>query len=461
MTTFWRKTNFKAVHVAAFFLSLCATLSSCKKYEDEIGFDLLPNTDQFKGQVTDSFEIRTYAVREDSIRVDSLSSTILGAINDPVFGTTSSSVYTQCLLQEINIDFGTNPSLDSVVLSIALDGDIPGYGDVNSNVTVDVFQLQELLNEDNRYYSNYQPAVGSLLGTYTGKLNPDDTTWFNENGTLQKERGLIRIKLSQAFGESFFTAGAYGSNESFLNFLNGIALVPRSSGLSSGSGYISPLDLNSSLSKLSVYFSDTLKKEFPITDQSERMMHYSISDPSTNLTNQFNSPGTHFDETYLQSMGMSKIKIEIPDLFELVKDGEQILINEAKLTLTVANGSATETYPAPERILLLQPVNADGTGSNKLILDLIDLIAPPSSAWSGYTNYGGELNSDGRTYTFHLNRHLQGLLDDAVLNGNMDNRGLYVIIPSDNPITPSRLVLDTKNNQTEKNIRLKVTYTKL
>jgi len=462
MTRFSRRINPTAAQVAAFFFLCVSLFSSCRKYDDEIGYNLLNNTGLAEGIVVDSLEIVTYTVKEDSIRVDSLSSSILGAINDPEFGLSSSNVYVQCLLQEINIDFGTNPQLDSIVLAVAMTKEINSYGYVNgSPMDIEVYKMNEQLIRSNKYYSNYAPAIGDKVGTWNGRLNVSDTTWYNDKGVLKSKAGYMRIRLDDAFGQDFFTANAYGSNESFLQFLNGFAMIPNTSSLSSGQGSIVPLNLNSVDSKLIIYFNDTLQKEFVITDKSERAMHYSTATANSDITTQLANPGTHYSETYLQAMGAFKTKIEIPNLYDIVKSEGQIIVNEAVLTLTVKEGSTSDDLPAPTRLLLVQPSKDDGTGENTLIKDLIDVVAPSSASWVGFTNYGGRLSEDGKTYTFRFNRHLQDLYNSYLATGEEINRGFYVIVPSDNPITPSRLILDTKNDQNIQNIRFKITYTKL
>ena len=462
MTRFWRRINPRAVQVAAFFFLCVSFLSSCRKYDDEIGYNLLNNTGLAEGIIVDSLRMVAYTVKEDSIRVDSLTSAILGAINDPVFGLSSSNVYVQCLLQEINIDFGIDPQLDSIVLAVAMNKDINSYGDVNgSAVDIDVFKMNEQLIRSNKYYSNYIPSVGDKVGTWNGRLNAKDTTWYNDKGELKSKVGYMRIRLDEAFGQDFFVANAYGSNESFLQFLNGLAIIPNTTSLSSGQGSIVPLNLNSVDTKLILYFNDTLQKEFVITDKSERAMHYSTAIANSDITTQLANPRTHYTETYLQAMGAVKTKIEIPNLYDIVKSEGQVLINEAVLTLTVKEGSTSDAYPAPNRLLLVQPSKDDGTGENALIKDLIDVVAPASAAWVGFTNYGGRLSEDGKTYTFRFNRHLQDLYNSYLATGEEINRGFYIIVPSDNPITPSRLILDTRNDQNIQNIRFKITYTKL
>jgi hypothetical protein len=241
--------------------------------------------------------------------------------------------------------------------------------------------------------------------------------------------------------------------------LNGIALIPNTSGLGSDDGSFIAIDKFSDDSKLILYYNGGLRKEFEINSESQNLSTYQITNRNASIVNQFNTPGVHYNETYIQSMAGCKTKIEIPHLLDLVQDGKGIIINEASLEVTVQSNSASTDFPAPERLLLLRPSEEDS--SNAFILDLIDVLFPPSSSWVGFTNYGGSYDASTTTYSFGINRHLQTLLDTYLNSGEDNNRGFYLIIPSDAPLTPSRLILNNDNSGSVRNIQLKVTYTKL
>jgi len=460
MTRYCLKINNKAVQRAALLVTtLSVSFFSCKKATDEIGVDFIPKGNQHGSLVVDSFDIKTYTVREDSLKIDSLTSNLLGGINDGAFGTSVANLFTQVLLREINVDFGTNPTIDSVVLSLARDLNVASYGHDNSTLDIDLYRMDEIIEKDNKYYSNYSPALGNQIGSWSGTINATDTAWFEEDGNLKYQTNTLRIPLNNSFGEDFFTNGQFGSNEVFLNYLNGIALIPNPANLGTDDGAIIAIDKYSDESKLILYYNGGLRKEFEINPESQNISTYTLSNPNASITAQFDNPGTHYTETYVQSMAGCKTRIEISDLLKLVDDGEGIVINEAKLIFNVKANSASDAYAAPSRMLLLQPSEEDG--SNAFIQDLVDVLFPRSQSWVGFTSYGGGYNATDETYSFGVTRHLQLLLDNYLNSGEDNNRGFYLIIPSDNPMTPSRVILDTDNSGSTKNIKLKVTYTKL
>jgi hypothetical protein len=319
--------------------------------------------------------------------------------------------------------------------------------------------MDEIIDNGLSYHSNYNVQIGAKIGTWQGNLRSSDTAWYREDGDLKWQINTFRIPLENSFGEEFFTNGQYGSNEVFLNFLNGIALIPNTTALGSGQGSMVGIDKTSDNSKLVIYYNNGLRKEFDINSESQNMSTYRLDNLPTQISDQLSNPGQHYNTTYAQALGGHKVKIDIPNLLSLVEDGNAIAINEASITFKVKDGSTSDAYPAPERLLLLQPSEVDG--SNAFILDLVDVLFPPSSAWIGNVHYGGNYDEATGTYTFRFNRHLQSVLDTYLNSGEDTNRGFYLVVPSDNPITPSRLILDTDNDGATKNLNLKITYTKL
>lgn len=429
----------------------------CKDNESNLGVNLRPDGGVIDGIVKSDFKITTRSIAEDSIQTDSLGTNLLGSLNDPIFGLRKASVAFDLSLPEINLDFGDNPSLDSLVLSIVFDREDGHYGDFKSEQHIQVLKLEELLESELSYSSKYAFKKGEILADVNVKFELDDTARWVENGSTVEEVGVLRIQLASSFGEALLNAdqGIYGSNEAFTEFINGLVIQSIGDNLGQDQGGIAGINLRHSNSKVLLFYNDSLSKEFNIGTSAERVGNYEESlEPS--ISNQFSAVGTHFEETYILQAAV-KTKIDIDGLYDLVSDGP-ILINEAKLSISIQDGTSSDKYPAPERLLLLQPSKSDS--SNSFILDLIDEIAPPNPNWVGNTNYGGNLDEDKSGYTFRMNRHLQDILDTYLETGEKIDRGLYLIIPSDNPITSSRVVLN--NAQISgRNIELKVTYIKL
>lgn len=439
---------------AVFFLSVVfATLQGCKNDDTNLGLDLLPTNGQINAQLADTFSIFSWSVPADSVQTDNLSTSIVGALNDPEFGVSASNLYMQLLLPEINLNFGTSPVLDSCVLVLQY-GNQPWYGNISSTQKLNVYRVAEDLKADNAYYHNTPIALAEKIGTWQGTFSPKDSVRLVEKGDTLVYPPELRIRLNASFANELLNASpsVYGSNTAFLQYLKGIALVPATGSIAPGNGAIVNLNLLGAYSQMELYYNDSMVKSFTITGESERIMTYSHPQINSNLQAQFNSPGVAQQKSYVQTMAGAKTRIVVPHLKNLVADGRKIIIQEASITFYPVAGSVSTTYPAPERFLLFQPDSV--TGKNASILDLVDYLAPPPS-WRGYTTYGGSWDVASNSVTFRFTRHLQKVLEHYLQTGQDINNGFYLTIPSDYPITPSRFFMDNQKT------RIKIIYTKL
>lgn len=429
------------------------SISACKNDDINTGLDLLPTNGQLNGVVSDTFSVVSYTVKADSVKTDSLSTNILGAMNDPQFGTSAASLYAQFLLPEINLNYGISPKLDSCVLVLRY-GAAESYGNLNSQQKINFYKINENLKAEATYYQNTPIALGDKIGSFQGVFSPFDSVMSISKGDTVKLPPQLRVKLNNSFGEELINApsAVYGSNTAFLSYLKGIAMVPASGSISAGNGAIVNINLLSIYTELVVYYNDSLKKSFQITGESERIQNYSFPQRSAGLLDQLNNTGIDRAYSYVQSMGGAKTKIEVPHLKNLVADGRKVIIQEASITFFPVAGSVTSNYPAPSRFFLFQPDTV--TGKNAAIIDLVDYLLPPDG-WNGHTNYGGVYDAASGSVTFHFNRHLQNLLDQYLITGQDFNKGFYLTIPSDYPITPGRFYVD--NTKT----KVKIIYTKL
>ncbi|MGY8954744.1 MAG: DUF4270 family protein, partial [Flavobacteriales bacterium] len=117
-----------------------------------IGLEVQPTSDNIIISDTSSFNWQTTQTdSEDSLRTDEALNLILGGIDDSQFGLNNAVFYTQILLTENNTDLGTNPIVDSVVMSYTYSG---YYGDLENFTSLDVLILQEDIYKDSVYYSN-------------------------------------------------------------------------------------------------------------------------------------------------------------------------------------------------------------------------------------------------------------------------------------------------------------------
>ena len=411
----------------------------CKKETTDIGVEILGdgNLNSIEVLITD---ISARSVRDDSSRTDNLSSNTLGVVNDPIFGLSKSCLIVQPRLTQFGTD-DTPKSIDSVKLILKYDyeqnvlgnNNILKYGDINSVLVMDVYKLNEDLVDTVKYYSTFKPELGDIVGTFTGSFNFSDST-------------SLEIMLNNSFGQEMmdWNSDIYKDEAKFLKTLKGLVIVPRNNTVS-GEGAIVCVEAGLNSSKLQLFYNDSLTKTIPMGSSSRRINYYETQ-PSVNLTNQFNSTN-NFRTTYAQSFGGAKIKVDLVGLDSVIKLGEKVVINEAKITFLLDQISITDEFKAPSRMFLVVP----DTLNSKYSMPIIDLTTT--------SNYGGDYNPVIKGYEFHFNRYLQQLVKEYAKTGKNNFNGFYLSIPSDYPVTPYRGVFKTDKDAGD--IKVSITFTKL
>ena len=431
------KLNIKSKGLLPLFFLL--VFWGCKKETTDIGVDILGdgNLNSIEVLITD---ISARSVRDDSSRTDNLSSNTLGVVNDPIFGLSKSCLIVQPRLTQFGTD-DTPKSIDSVKLILKYDyeqnvlgnNNILKYGDINSLLVMDVYKLNEDLVDTVKYYSTFKPELGDIVGTFTGSFNFSDSTG-------------LEIMLNNSFGQEMldWNSDIYKDEAKFLKTLKGLVIVPRNNTLS-GEGAIVCVEAGVNSSKLQLFYNDSLTKTIPMGSSSRRINYYETQ-PSVNLTNQFNSTN-NFRTTYAQSFGGAKIKVDLVGLDSVIKLGEKVVINEAKITFLLDQISITDEFKAPSRMFLVVP----DTLNSKYSMPIIDLTTT--------SNYGGDYNPVIKGYEFHFNRYLQQLVKEYAKTGKNNFNGFYLSIPSDYPVTPYRGVFKTDKDAGD--IKVSITFTKL
>ncbi len=172
-----------------------------------------------------------------------------------------------------------------------------------------------------------------------------------------------------------------------------------------------------------------------------------MSNQGPDITKQKSSKAS-FDTTYAQAMGGAKTWIRFPNLFGLVpKNGKKISVGKAELIIRPVAGTYPAAFPLPKRMLVLQP-----DAITNLNAGIIDLLEP---------FYGGTYDAAKNEYRFNVTRHVQSLFTDYQIKGVNNNRGLFLSIPTDYPVTPSRIVLDMRKGLKDAGIEFKLIYTEL
>lgn len=433
---------------AKFFIAgaLAVTMmASCKK-ESAVGLEVQPEGDLLHTRVTDTLSITSFILRDDSVKTDELTRQLAGSYNDPVFGYSAASIYSQFRMPTNGPQLG-GATLDSIVLSLAYSGTPPYYGSVSDGdmQTFKVYQVVGTMTKEASYYSNqtmdvYPQSIGNAT------FNPDITDSVLVGD--KREKPQLRIKLDPAFGYLLLNAGEtnLANNTNFTQYFKGLEIRPETPNQLAGKGAILYFDLLDGSSGLTLYYhtaTDTAKYRLQASGGAY-FMHFTHTYPSTGpVAQQITTPSQGQNLLYLQAMGGTKAKIMFPHIQHLTDSGK-VVINRAELVLKADPSFITTMYPAPDRLFVI-PVTS--TGANGDLFSFDDFI-------QGSSYYGGTYDATTKEYHFNVSRYVQSIID-----GKATDYGLYLAIAGSG-VNGSRLVIGGGSNPAY-NLQLRLTYTKL
>lgn len=418
--------------VAALF---CAStfFYSCKNDNEQLG---LNNGNGPEVTVIDTFSVFTRTVPEDSFATYRLSVNVLGAINSTTFGKSKAAIAMNFALPDINnFSFPAGSKVDSVFLVLKCAGTTQFNGNLATPLNIKAYEIAERLYRDSVYYSTkkYPFASGTPIANYTGTFNVTDSVKVNYfGGITESQAPQLRLRLDNlTFGNKLINGSSvnFASNTAFQDFINGIIVSADNIGNPANDGVAAFFNLFSGLSGIHVFYNDSLFVQFPIDDQSAVANTYSNDFTGTPIQNQISNPA-NYDIGYLQSMAGSRILVEIPGLQKFNLDANYAIVG-ATLDFSPEVGSIGAGFAEPSRLLLL---SRDSNNKSSLV---VDAISDPDI-------YNGNYSSSKFRYSFNIPRHVQYMFDEYTQNGVNLNKGFFLRIPADNPVTATRLIVNTQ-----------------
>lgn len=431
-----------AVMLSASFFITGILFTSCKKKDNVLGLGLHPEEDLIGLNTMDTLSLVTYSSTSDSIVTDELtSSNLLGSYVDPYLGKATASIYTHIRLEGA-IDFipdgGTinDIALDSVVLYL----DITDFYGRLDNQTFEVYQITEDFFKDSTYYSTSTLAtdVVNLVEAGMGTITPDGD--------------LLSIPLSLSdFAQPIVNQSGTGTLDGndgtgkFVDWFKGLHIRVNNSSQVEGDGAILYIDLESSKSKVTLYYRDTmgiaadhdtLEFDFNINSSCARFSNFS-QDYSGTLVEQVLVDSTNGQELFFsQTMGGVRAKVDIPYALNVLDSGN-VIINKAELILPVQYYPGDPLYPPSELYLVMD--NNDGTIS--FIPDYND-------------DRGGYFDDDENSYTFNITRYYNQLIRGEISSSPL------TVISSGNAVTANRVVFNGPSTILKDKPKVVVTYSK-
>ena len=397
----------RAILVMAPFLFF----TSCEKPNENLGFDQV-----IGGNIpADSMAvpITTYTFSVDSI-LTALSyqdqriiggyrgNRLVGSYESPYFGKAEASVVAELLPEDLNIDFGTNPVIDSVNLYLRIAN---AYGDTSVPMDIKVQKLSEGLSKDSLFYSSFRPNTDRVLGELKNAIIAPNSQSRRSGQDLP---AALKIRLDSTYFQTEFAEVGNGSATEFSTFENFLDHFPGIYITSSGARAISYFNLNSALSSIDIHYHNdedsslTTRLSF-LQDKSTIPIHFNVfdqdySNASVDLQNQDTIQGEQ--RVFVQAMGglATALKLNLPMLDSLREEG--MVVNKAFLTLhaDVATGDAAAPVPSMEIRTL------SGNVAGDRIVDFRD------NGGDGDIQFG-ELRN--HRYRFDITRHLFKVIDNA------------------------------------------------
>lgn len=450
---------------------LCAlTQTSCKE-NTIIKADAAPLVDNINTfQVPDTLTMIAQTYYDDSA-VTSLTFTGVPAIhgvgtaNDPFFGRTNASIYMQVLptTNSFNLPAGSTYDSSAIVLPFTNFS----WGDTTSATATQQFQVYRIgsgMSIDSTYYtftSKPLPEALSDVTTLNIRNLRDSVTIGNT-----KVAPHMHIKLNSVW-DALLTSNLGGSNfadkASFLNWLNGIAVVPADS---TQAGKAIPYFL---LNGANDYARAAIAIYYDINnDDSVRTAFFNFSPQETahfnkisrNLTgaaaqaiiNSYNPNKTVSDDlVLLQNEPGAAIDVKFP----FIKNLPNTIINKAELVISkkIVDPLTDVVFFEPARIF---PVGIDSLGRPYTLLDREPVSsAEPLTFLGGNRQLVVENNVTYVRYIINVPREVQRTITEQ-------RSALHLRIGGTQTFPAAyRLIAGGKNTDNNYSIKLNIIYSLL
>ena len=446
----------KGVTNYPFFLFIAlVTILSCKK-EENLGLEVLPESNQVGIVSVDTFSITARTVERDSVRTDERTVMLAGYYNDPVFGSVNAKLFSQFVPEAEGLSL-SDYILDSAVLSLRYDVDngylytksiIDSADDVDP-VSLMVYQLDEDLDLDSTYYhfqnaSTQATLLGSIQDYVPNLVDSIEVDSVNEPP-------LIRIRLDDTWANDLIGSGYMSTRDGLLSYMKGLAIVADSttSGLEEGTIlYINPYSI---YTRVTFYYrtrtssSDPYEEEtfdLIIDEDAARFNRYETDHTGTEVGLALGDDVLGAEKLYFQGLGGTIIEFESTSFMEFFKEKDAI-INIAEFIVPLSEEDTSfAVIPAGYYKAF------DEDGDENFIVDQTET-----------SHIDGAFDSDELQYRFVITRFIQNVILDYK-EGEINNYG-FAIVPTNEAILANRSVVKGYNPTTGDGMKLRIVYTPL
>jgi hypothetical protein len=409
-----------SLSVSCFFL-FCILNWNCTKIDNTgIGADLLPAVDNVN---TFDTLINVIANNFDSSSANCFTiypqdEHSLGYIGtNPLFGKTTSIIYTELKPTSFPFKFAANTAIDSIVLVLSYK---KTFGDTTVPQKVNVYKIKDEFKPDSSSCKPYlydMPVLGSAI--YTPQQLNDSVQGFRELSSHQ-----LRIKLDNTFGQSLLVQDtvSYKSDSLFKEFFKGFAIVPDTNFGGNALSYFSLADTNT---RLSIYTKttntavDTTVYNFRFTQLCASANYVVRNHTGAEIINHLEQPPAGDNEIYIQTTPGTYAQIKIPQLNAL----SNRIIHRATLTMDqVYSDNTYDNIFATPNILYLDMQDTSLIRNYKPI----PCDFNTSSGTPDFSTFGGfrtvvkdPFGHNISRYTFNVSRYLQKIVTNRRINSTL------------------------------------------
>lgn len=433
--------------IALLTATLLIAFASCKKSPETVGNNLISGDNYIGIYHTDTVEVLCHSYL-DSVATGNVTNALLGAMKDPVFGTSEAGFYTQFRPSVAGQSFGSNPVFDSLVLQLCIAG---YYGDTTALQTVHAYELTDTLSAQTTYYNHSTVATNVVDQANSHQFYPHPRTKTHIIGTDTVQQPIIRVPLSQQLGQYLMSLDttAFSRPDLFKQYFKGLYLTcdPVAT-----DGAITYLNLtNNTHTLLQLYYHDAATPEkhmrynFYVTSSDTYFNHidHDYTQGCLPLISQVldQQPALGQEEVYLQTMGGVKVWIKFPNLTrwtDSLTEGH-LVINEARLILPASQLATDSIYKAPT-VFSLIGFNTDST--TYLLPDY----------YEGNSFFDGTYSSSDKSVTFRISEYLQ-----SIIMKEKENMGLSLGINGAS-YNAQRFVINGPNVPVGEKMKVEVTY---
>jgi len=402
----------------SFLIVLLCGFAACKKQDSSVGLGVQPGDDLIGVSFNDTATLQLFTTLYDSARSYSDRYKYIGSNQDPYFGRTDASIYTNVSLPNsiTNLNFGADAVLDSAEIILAFTQTFAG--DTNVPQRYEIYAINDVISKDSLYY------VKDVLKRASTPLASITTVPTMYNGYP-----CIRIPMDHNYAEYMLTNPQYSvDNTTFTNNYKGFYITCASTALNPGGaqGALLEVDLDHVQSGLFLYYhngqpaspkmSKTYQFTFSGTDAARfnHIAHDYTAGATNSLLQQVSGDSLAGGyNIFPQGLCGTRVKLKIPYMKNF-GDSCKITVNRAEIVLNV-DQSFTSTggvYTPPPTLAI---VAIDSLGREAYVKDQYDQL--------DLIKYGGDYDETNQRYVFSIARHMQQIVD-----GKLKNYGFYLVV---------------------------------